>query len=58
MYILKPSLSLHWVYDNFKAHSFLIWGIFCGSCSSQWKELALVMRKCLPFLIIDANSPH
>ena len=21
------------------------------------KELALVMRKCLPFLIIDANSP-
>ena len=29
---------------------------FCGACS-QWKELALVMRKCLPFLIIDANSP-
>ena len=33
-----------------------IWDIFCGACS-QWKELALVMRKCLPFLIIDANSP-
>ena len=29
---LKPSLGLHWVYDN-KAHTFLIWGIFCGSCS-------------------------
>ena len=33
-----------------------IWDIFCGACS-QWKELALVMRKCLPFLIIYANSP-
>ena len=33
-----------------------IWDIFCGACS-QWKKLALVMRKCLPFLIIDANSP-
>ena len=33
-----------------------IWDIFCGACS-QWKELALVMRKCLPFLIIDVNSP-
>ena len=25
--------------------------------SFQWKELALVMRNGLPFLIIDANSP-
>ena len=55
-YILKPSLSVHWVYDN-KAHTLLIWGIFCGSCS-QLKELALVIRKYLPFLIIDANSPY
>ena len=56
MYISKPSLSLHGVYDN-KAHTFLIWGIFSGSYS-QWKELALVMRKCLPFFIIYANSPY
>ena len=33
-----------------------IWDLFYGACS-HWKELALVMRKCLPFLIIDANSP-
>ena len=41
-----------------KGHSFLkIWDISVGGACSQWKELALVMRKCLPFLIIDANSP-
>ena len=121
MCIIKPSLGLYRVYDN-KSYTFLIWGIFCGSCSQQ-KELALViigirdqfrlggrrsvarifspllarkssgfaqilqdffiyffaenrylknsrappppprtpmlvMRKCLPFLIIDANSPY
>ena len=36
---------------------FLFWDIFCWACS-QWRELALVTRKFLPFLIIDANSPH
>ena len=54
VYILKPSFSLQWMNDN-KAHTFLIWGFFCGSCS-EWKDLALVMKKCLPFLIINANS--
>ena len=39
-----------------KGYSFKSGTFFCGACS-QWKELALVMIKCLPFLIIDANSP-
>ena len=59
MYNLKPSVR----HVGFALHVsrtirvfIQIWDIFCGACS-QWKELALVMRKCLPLLIIDANSP-
>ena len=36
--------------------AFLIWDIFCWACC-QWRELALVIRKILLFLIIDANLP-
>ena len=31
------------------------WIIWIKLNWNEWKELALVMRKCLPFLIIDAN---
>ena len=36
---------------------FLCMSVLCSVCM-VWKELALViMRKCLPFLFIDANPP-
>ena len=41
-----------------KVYSFQIWDIFVDLAVSELSELALVMRKCLPFFIIDTNSPH
>ena len=58
---IKPSLSLHWVYENnaHGMHTILIWGIFfVWILLSMEGIIAMVMRNCLPFLIIDANSPY
>ena len=40
---------------EYKELEFLSWDIFCWACS-QWRELELVIREFLPFLIRDANS--
>ena len=40
--------------DEHKRLAFLIWDIFCWACC-QWRELALVIRKVLLFLIIHVD---